>query len=282
MNIPSLKKWMRFLFFLSLVLGLSSCEDQKKTTWPGYVEGKYLFISSTFSGTLKSLAVKSGDKIKADTVLYTLDSENDQEEINTAKARLNQATADEHKASSEYDLQKKLYDRKKNKSGVSKDDLDISKTNSIQAKDTLSSAKANVEALKAQLNKLEWARKQKTTNAPIDAIVFETYFQTGENINSGTPIVALLAPNQIKAIFYVQGSDLRKIKLNQLVKIKCDHCDQAIDARISFISPQAEFTPPVLYSSELSSKLTFRVEAQPVEQSQAGELLPGQPINVML
>jgi HlyD family secretion protein len=45
---------------------------------------------------------------------------------------------------------------------------------------------------------------------------------------------------------------------------------------VSFISSQAEYTPPVLYSKESRAKLVFLAEARP----EGGNLHPGQPVDV--
>jgi len=50
---------------------------------------------------------------------------------------------------------------------------------------------------------------------------------------------------------------------------------------ITFISPQNEYTPPVIYSNENRSKLVFMVIAKPSVQTTA-ELHPGQPVEVTL
>lgn len=272
------------LFAIFSACLLSACKDKPTTSWPGYVEGKYLFITPNFAGTLKTLNVRAGEQVKANKPLYTLDTVSEQEEISTAKARLAQANADERKARAAYDLQKSIYDRKRsryNKKTIQKEEYDIAKSNYNQAKETVSSAKANIDAAKAQLKKLTWMMQQKSVNSPVDALVSDVYFQAGENVNQGVPVMALLAPKQIKVIFYVKGSDLHKLKLEQTLKIRCEDCTQEIKARISYISPQAEFTPPVLYSTEVSSKLTFRVEALP-ESEENMALLPGQPVTVAL
>ena len=49
-------------------------------------------------------------------------------------------------------------------------------------------------------------------------------------------------------------------------------------AQVTFISPQAEYTPPVIYSRENRSKLVFLVEARPDEPNPA--LHPGLPVEV--
>jgi HlyD family secretion protein len=53
-----------------------------------------------------------------------------------------------------------------------------------------------------------------------------------------------------------------------------------VAARISFIAPQAEYTPPVIYSRENRAKLVFLVEARPEAPNPA--LHPGLPVEVTL
>jgi HlyD family secretion protein len=62
--------------------------------------------------------------------------------------------------------------------------------------------------------------------------------------------------------------------------VRCDGCAAPIAARISFIAPQAEYTPPVIYSRENRAKLVFLVEARPDEAD--ASLHPGLPVEVTL
>jgi HlyD family secretion protein len=48
---------------------------------------------------------------------------------------------------------------------------------------------------------------------------------------------------------------------------------------VSFISPQAEYTPPVIYSEASRAKLVYMVEARPLRE-QASLINPGQPVAV--
>jgi hypothetical protein len=52
-----------------------------------------------------------------------------------------------------------------------------------------------------------------------------------------------------------------------------------LSATISFISPQAEYTPPLIYSESSKAKLVFLIEARPPADEAVG-LNPGQPIEV--
>ena len=61
----------------------------------------------------------------------------------------------------------------------------------------------------------------------------------------------------------------------------CDGCAADISAQITFISPQSEYTPPVIYSNDNRSKLVFLVIAKPAVE-RATALHPGQPLEITL
>jgi HlyD family secretion protein len=48
---------------------------------------------------------------------------------------------------------------------------------------------------------------------------------------------------------------------------------------VSYISPKAEYTPPVIYSRETRSKLVYMIESVFDPQASAN-LHPGQPVDV--
>ena len=52
-------------------------------------------------------------------------------------------------------------------------------------------------------------------------------------------------------------------------------------AKISYISRQAEYTPPVIYSRETRARLVFRLEAA-VDDADAARLRPGLPLDVVI
>jgi HlyD family secretion protein len=113
--------------------------------------------------------------------------------------------------------------------------------------------------------------------APLAGRVEQIYRRPGEFAPAGQPVIALLAPENIKLRFFAPQNMLAKLKLGQTVRISCDGCAKPIDARISFIASEPQFTPPVIYSIEQRDKLVYLVEAKPVG---AQSLRPGQPIDV--
>jgi len=145
--------------------------------------------------------------------------------------------------------------------------------------DERAAADAAHDAAKAVLAQNDWKLAQKQVAAPVAARVDDTLYRIGEWVPAGSPVVSLLPPGNIKLRFYVPQARLAEVRQGGIVKVSCDGCGAARDARVSFIASQAEFTPPVIYSKENRAKLVFLVEAFPLDVT---GLRPGQPVDVDL
>lgn len=145
--------------------------------------------------------------------------------------------------------------------------------------DQQAAARANAEAASAALEQQQWREAQTRQRAPAAGLVDDTFYRVGEYVNAGQPVVALLPPSQRKARFYVPEPELASLRPGQAVLLSCDGCGAPIAARISYISPQPEYTPPVIYSNSQRARLVFLVEARP-DPAQATRLHPGQPLEV--
>jgi len=100
-------------------------------------------------------------------------------------------------------------------------------------------------------------------------------------VPAGKPVVSLLPPANIKLRFFVPETLVGSLKTGQRVTANCDGCSAPIAATISYIAPNSEFTPPVIFSKESRAKLVFMIEAVPAA-ADATKLKPGQPVDVTL
>ncbi len=147
--------------------------------------------------------------------------------------------------------------------------------------DEIKAAEATLTSTQAQFDKANWALKEKTVYAPDNAEVFDTYYKIGERIPGNRPVLSLLVPRDIIAVFFVPETQLANIHVNQKIAINCDSCKTPYEGIIRFISPQAEYTPPVIYSNTARSKLVYRVEANILFENKPLPH-PGQPIDISL
>jgi HlyD family secretion protein len=125
------------------------------------------------------------------------------------------------------------------------------------------------------------APAQRAVAAPATGLVHDTYYNAGDFVPAGSPVVSILPPANVKARFYVPEPMLAQLHAGTVVKLGCDGCGAPIPATVDFVSDLAEYTPPVLYSKENRGKLVFLVEARPAP-TEAAKLKPGQPIDVTL
>jgi len=142
----------------------------------------------------------------------------------------------------------------------------------------LKAAEGDIAAARAALAQAAWKLEQKSVAAPIAGLVQDTYFVEGEWVSAGRPVVQLLPPGNVKVRFYIPENVLGGMANGRSVEIRCDGCPAPVAGKVSYVSAQAEYTPPVLYSKESRSKLMFLVEAR----LEGGGLRPGQPVDVRL
>lgn len=138
---------------------------------------------------------------------------------------------------------------------------------------------AQVAAARAALAQAEWKLSRKTVGATQAGLVYDTPFRLGDWVPAGSPVVRLLPPGNVKVRFYVPESELGTFRNGESVRVRCDGCAAPIAAAVTYISSQAEYTPPVIYSNETRRKLVFLVEARPAP-ADAPKLHPGQPVEV--
>jgi HlyD family secretion protein len=147
--------------------------------------------------------------------------------------------------------------------------------------DQIAAAEANMRASEAALARAEWDLAQKRQSAPQGGVVFDTLYRPGEWVAAGRPVVALLPPENIKVRAFVPQTQIGTVKIGQPVRVSVDGVANPFLGKVSFISPQAEYTPPVIYSRESRAKLVFKVEI--IFDPRAGaDLHPGQPVDVDL
>lgn len=146
--------------------------------------------------------------------------------------------------------------------------------------DAVSALEAEVRAREATLKKAEWELSQKQQSAPQSGEITDTLYREGETVAAGRPVVVLLPPANIKVRAFVPETKLTGLHVGDELNVRVDGASDAVPAKISFISPQAEYTPPVIYSQENRSKLVFMIELK-FAGDIAAKLHPGQPVDVL-
>ncbi|MCI3206672.1 MULTISPECIES: HlyD family efflux transporter periplasmic adaptor subunit [Pandoraea] len=216
------------------------------------------------------------------------------DEIAVSAAQLQQAIAERDKAVTQFDRDQAQYAA----GGISREQLDASRAGARsttarvqELQSSLAVARlpgreaqrqsqaAQVDVARASLAQADWQLAQKHAVANAPGRVYDTMYRVGEWVAAGSPVVRLLPPANIKVRFFVPQAALGDLHAGQTVHIACDGCGAGVDARITYVANQAEYTPPVIYSNDTRDKLVYMIEAHPAP-ADAIKLNPGQPVQV--
>jgi HlyD family secretion protein len=138
---------------------------------------------------------------------------------------------------------------------------------------------AAAEALHAAVAMADWRLAQRHVAAPTAGVIADVLARPGETVDAGAPVVSLLPPGNIFIRFFVPETMLSSIHHGDRVALVCDNCGDGLVGTVSFIAPQAEYTPPLIYSDQNRAKLVYMIQARP-RPDQAVLFNPGQPVTV--
>jgi len=225
-----------------------------RLAFQGWVEAYLIFVSPDEAGRVEMLAVREGDAVEAGAALFTLDAD------------LQRAAVAENEAS--VINARQTFDRAR----------ELLKKN-VGSQKAFDDAEAALRTAEARLNSARTRLDRRRVVSPVSGSVQEIYFRVGEMVQAGRPIVSLLPPENVRVRFFVPQAVLPQVHIGDRITISCDGCAKSLTARVNFISAQAEFTPPIIYSQEERARLVFRIEAMP---EQPGDMRVGQPVSIAL
>jgi len=298
---------------------LGACSRSTPAGWQGYLEGDFVYVGAPLAGQLEKLAVQKGARVNTGAPLFALEQSAElsalreaagrlrqsqaqladlkkgqrPSEIAAIEARLAQAKTAAELSGNEFERAAKLHASKV----MSDDDYDRARLNheadtKLIAEtaaqlttaqlgsriDTIAAAEAEVTAAQAAVDHAGWSVAQKTQTAPRPALVYDTLYREGEFVAAGQPVVSLLPPENIKVRFFVPESEFANLKAGEAVNVAISG-QSTLTAHITYLSPQPEYTPPILYNRENRTKLVFMIEAA-FDPAAARDLHPGQPVDV--
>lgn len=140
----------------------------------------------------------------------------------------------------------------------------------VAAQATLDAARAEADLTAAQLADMH-------VTAPVSGRIEKVYFDAGEVVPAGTPVISILPPDDLKVFFYLPEMARAEFDIGDTLAMSCDNCPSGITATITRMASDPQYTPPILYSRDERNRLVFRAEAR---LSNGSGLLPGQPVTL--
>lgn len=146
--------------------------------------------------------------------------------------------------------------------------------------ETIKAAENQVRQAQAALEQAQWRLAKRVLAAPSAGRVNDVIRNPGDTAGPTAPVISILPDGAVKLSVYIPERAFSSVKVGTLLAVHCDGCGEGVKARVSYVSPDPEFTPPVIYSLENRQKLVYLVEARP--EGNAGPLQPGQIVDVEL
>jgi len=148
-------------------------------------------------------------------------------------------------------------------------------------KETIRQAQDRVLQAEASLRTLKERIKDTDLYAPSAGVIIKKNVELGETVGAGLPVFTVgdLGHPWIKV--YVKEDKLGKVVLGQKASITIDsYPGKTFEGTITFISPEAEFTPKTIQTHEERVKLVYGVKIS--LPNPEGILKPGMPADVRI
>ena len=146
--------------------------------------------------------------------------------------------------------------------------------------ETINAAESQVDRARVALDQARWRLGERTITAPSAGRVADVIRNPGDVAGPSAPVLSVLPDGAVKLKLYVPEPQFSAVGIGTLLEVRCDGCPDDLAARVSYVSPEPEFTPPVIYSLETRQKLVHLVEARP--EGEADMLKPGQIVDVRI
>ncbi|MGO9599448.1 MAG: HlyD family secretion protein, partial [Isosphaeraceae bacterium] len=169
-------------------------------------------------------------------------------------------------AESEYARVKNLYSRRV----ASREEYDQKEAtvNTAQAsldeeKAMLNTAIQSVEVDKAEVKHTQTRIDDSVLKSPVKGRVLYRLAEEGEVLASGGKVLTLLNLEDVYMDLYLPGQEAARIKYGDEARIVLDAAPGRVaPAKVTFVSPEAQFTPKQVETRSERDKLMFRVKIQ--------------------
>ena len=287
---------IQYLLVLALVFLMSCTGDDEGSDAYGNFETEETIVSSEMAGKLISFSVELGDQVKSGDLLGVVDTSQlslqmkqlkvQQEAVATKKVNvraqvellkeqmknLEISQNRIHKLFADKAATQQQLDGVDGQMRVMEKQLESLNTQYVSINSELDVYSAQLDVAKDKLQKCFIV-------SPISGIVLEKYVELGELAVTGKAVVKLADMSELDLRVYVSGDQLPNIKLGQQVEVLIDEdadSNQSLTGDVSWISPEAEFTPKIIQTKEERVKLVYAVKVNVMNDGRLKIGMPGE------
>lgn len=249
----------------------------------GRLEADQIDIATKVPGRVAEIRVREGELVQPGDILAVMDTRE-------LKAQMARASADAARAASQVEEVRALIEQRRAELVLAEDEFTRASqlaergvnAQSVvdQKKARLATAEAALHASLAQLNtaergveaadalvaQYETQVEDATLTAPVLGRILYRLSQPGEVLGGGGKVVTLLDLSQVYMEMFLPADQAMRTGLGAEARIRLDSIPFAIPAYVSFVSPEAQFTPKQVETADEREKLMFRVKVRLPEE----------------
>lgn len=243
----------------------------------GRMEADQVDIAAKSAGRIKDVLVQEGDEVSAGQVLAHIDISELQAqrakyvaELASEEASILEAKATVVQRKAELTLKEANLRRTRSlfeKGTASELSLDEAQSEHDVAKAILEAAEKNVtarersvDAAQALIELTEAQIADATLYTPVRGRVLYRLANPGEVVSAGGKVLTILQLDELYMEIYLPMAEAMRVSVGAQARIIFDDVDFAIPAKVSFVSPEAQFTPKQVETRSERDKLMFRVK----------------------
>jgi HlyD family secretion protein len=208
----------------------------------GRLESKLVDVAAKEPLRVKEILVKEGDLVKPGQVLVRMDTVTLESQLTEAKAKVDLAVI-------EVERTRKLLAE----NAASQREFDVRKT-------SLETNQADVATIQSRID-------DATLKSPVSGRVLYRLTEVGEVLAAGGKALTLVNLEDVYMEIFLPSEQAASLKIGAEARITLDHAPgRAAAAHVSFVSPEAQFTPKQVETRSERDKLMFRVKIQVPEE----------------
>lgn len=241
----------------------------------------------------QQVAMRRADTATARAILDALLAGSRKEEIEAAKAALEQASADLRRLEPEEVRIRDLHQKgivsvrdyeairaalETARAKVRQIDQQYTLVRKGPRREDLDQARARFDQAQQAMALAQTQLGYATLAAPTSGVILSKNIEPMEYVAPGTSVVTLANLGQVWLRAYVEESDLGRVKVGQKAFVTADTFPgKRYEGRVSFIASEAEFTPKSVQTRKERTKLVYRIKID--IPNPAMELKPGMPVD---
>lgn len=256
----------------------------------GRIEAEQVEIAPTIAGRVARVMAAEGSLVASGDVLVEMDTDEISAALDRAKAEVAlarqvkaeaeavvvQRQSEQRRAAHELErgrallasrnISQSLFEERETAHQVAVAVLGAARARVATADSQIAAAEAEVRRIAAQI-------ADSTLLAPMPGRVLYRLAEPGEVVGAGGPILTLLSLENVYMEVFLPAREAGLLPIGAEARIVLDALpDFAIPAAVSFVSPEAQFTPKQVETMSEREQLVFRVRVRIPEDLVAGRI----------